>query len=136
MPMAEAENIQLVKDSYAALFRGDMPAFLDMLADDFTLVMPGPADVPLAGTFRGKQAVADWFAVIGQHFDGKGVDFQAYIAQGDTVVVLLHEETVLRRTGRLCVDDEAHVMTIRDGQLVHWREYYDTAAYAAAYREE
>ena len=133
--MAEQENIQRVKDSYALLGQRDLSAFLDTVADDVVWIIPGPADLPWTGTARGKQGVAAWFASL-ELMDIQVFDVRAYIAQGDTVVVLVHEETIVRRTGRRCIDDEAHIWTFRGGQLVQFQEYYDTAAYVAAYRGE
>jgi ketosteroid isomerase-like protein len=133
--MAEQDNIQRVKDSYALLGRRDLSAFLDTVADDIVFVVPGPTDLPWVGSYRGKQGVASWFATL-ELMDFQVFDVQAYIAQGDTVVVMVHEETIVRRTGRRCIDDEVHIWTFRDGQLVQFQEYYDTATYAAAYRGE
>jgi ketosteroid isomerase-like protein len=40
----------------------------------------------------------------------------------------------VRSNGRKVVNHEAHVWTFRDGKLVHFQIYLDTAAAAAAYR--
>ena len=53
--MAETENTQLVRDGYAALARGDVPAFLDMVADDFVLIIAGPAELPWRAPFAGSR---------------------------------------------------------------------------------
>lgn len=58
----------------------------------------------------------------------------AFIAQGDRVVVLLHAEATIKRTGRDIIQDVAHVWTLRDGKVIHQYAYEDTAAVAAAYR--
>lgn len=47
--MSEQQNIQTVKDAYAAFERGDVPAILAMLTDDVGWEMPGPAEIPYAG---------------------------------------------------------------------------------------
>jgi ketosteroid isomerase-like protein len=132
--MSEQENTQRVRDAYATWERGDLPSFLETVADDIEWVVPGPADLPFTGTYRGKQAVQAWFAALGPVLEFTVFEVQGFIAQGNTVAALIHEEATVRQTGREYVDNEVHVWTFRDGKLVHWQEYYDTAAVAAAYR--
>jgi uncharacterized protein len=132
--MSEQENIQRVKDGYAAFMRGDIPAILDTLTDDTVWVSPGPADLPSSGTFRGKQEVVAFFTSLGETSEFQVFDPREFIAQGDKVVVLIHTESTIRRNGRKVVDDTAHVWTFRDGKTSHLQFYLDTEAVAAAYR--
>jgi uncharacterized protein len=56
------ENTRLVQNAYEAFGRGDMAALAEAMTDDVEWVDPGdPDDDPNAGTFRGKEAVLDWF---------------------------------------------------------------------------
>lgn len=52
--MVEQENTQTVMDLYAAFGRGDLPAVLAALADDVEWALPGPANIPMAGTRPGE----------------------------------------------------------------------------------
>lgn len=58
--MGVQENMQLVKDGYAAFARGDIQGLLALFAEDIEWVIPG-AGLPLAGTYRGKAGVASFF---------------------------------------------------------------------------
>ena len=62
--MSEQNNVQVVQDMYAAFGRGDLQEALSTLVDDVTWQVPGPTDMPWAGLRRGRQQVAEWFAVI------------------------------------------------------------------------
>lgn len=57
----------------------------------------------------------------------------AFIAQGDAVVTLLHVEGTVLATGRTYSTEDAQVATYRDGKLVRFCVYSDTAATAAAF---
>ena len=59
-----------------------------------------------------------------QHFD--------FIAQDDKVVVLGFYRWRVKATGRTYSAKWAHVLTLRDGKIVGFTEYTDTAAMAAA----
>lgn len=132
--MSEQENLQRVQAGYAAFGRGDIPAFMEALTEDVEWVLPGPADVPLFGTFRGKAGVQEWLGTMGEHVQFRAFEPLEFIAQGDTVVVLLHAESTITRNNREVVSDGAHVLTVRDGKIARFVGYDNTAAIADAYR--
>jgi ketosteroid isomerase-like protein len=107
---------------------------MDILADDVEWVLPGPADVPLFGTYRGKAGVQEWLGTMGEYVRFRAFEPREFIAQGDKVVVLLHGESTLTRTNREVVSDGAHVLTVRDGKIARFVGYDNTAAIADAYR--
>ena len=53
--MSTQENVQIVKDFFAALGRGDKQGLLALSAEDIEWIIPGE-DWPLAGTHRGHGA--------------------------------------------------------------------------------
>ena len=50
--MSTQENVQIVKDFFAAMGRGDKQGLLALSAEDIEWIIPGE-DWPLAGTHRG-----------------------------------------------------------------------------------
>jgi ketosteroid isomerase-like protein len=56
--MSIEENVQTVKDLFAAIGRGDTQALLALSAEDIEWIIPGE-DWPLAGTHRGHAGLAD-----------------------------------------------------------------------------
>ena len=50
--MSTQDNVQIVKDFFAALSRGDKQGLLALSAEDIEWIIPGE-DWPLAGTHRG-----------------------------------------------------------------------------------
>lgn len=132
--MSEQENVQIVQQIYAAFGRGDISAILNALTDDFEWQIPVPADVPWAGTHRGREQVARVFAVIGETIDFHQFEPREFIAQGDKVVVLGYERYRVKSTGRTVENDWTNVWTLREGKPARIREYNDTAAIVAAFR--
>lgn len=128
------DMVTVVQDAYAAFGRGDFPAVLGIMADDIEWVILGPSDLPWKGTRHGKSAVGQWFGVLYQHVDQRVFAPQTFIAQHDTVVVLVHTESTMRRSGQRIVNPEAHVWTFRDGAVVRFQIFDGTAAIADAYR--
>jgi ketosteroid isomerase-like protein len=134
--MLAEQNTQRAKEGYAAFMRGDIPTVLESLADDIEWVVPGPSDIPGAGTYQGKEAVLAWFGNLGENVEFHVFEPQEFIAQGDKVVSLIYAEATERRTGRRMANHEAHVWTFRDGKVARLQLFQDTAAIAAAFRGE
>lgn len=57
--MSIQENVQVVKDFFAALGGSDREGLLALSAEDIEWIIPG--DWPLAGTHRGHAGLADFF---------------------------------------------------------------------------
>ena len=132
--MSVEENVQTAQEGYAAFGRGDVPAILELLTDDIEWIEPGPADViPAAGTYRGKDEVAGFFATLGEDVEIHKFEPHEFIAQGDHVVVLIFSEATVKRTGRKVTDHLAHVWTFEDGKLARFEVFSDTAAIVAAH---
>lgn len=131
--MPEQENVQQVQALYAAFGRGDIPAFMDALADDVEWVIPYPTDIPNGGTYHGKAGIQKWLGLTMANVQFKALEPHEYIAQGDKVVVLLHAVATIKRTGRDVDQEVAHVWTLRDGKIACQYAYEDTAAVVEAY---
>ena len=56
--MSTQANVQIVRDFFAALRRGDKQGLLALSAEDIEWIIPGE-DWPLAGTYRGHAGLAD-----------------------------------------------------------------------------
>lgn len=133
--MSEQENVQIVKEAYAAFTRGDIPAILNALTDDVVWFLPGPTDiVPVAGERRGREQVGQFFSTLDENQEALQFEPQEFIAQGEKVVVLGHYRWRIKPTGRVFASEWVHVFTLRDGKVVGFHEYYDTAAIVEAYR--
>lgn len=133
--MSEQDNTQIVKEAYAAFKRGDIPAILNMLADDVKWLLPGPTDlVPVAGMRHGREEVGQFFSTLDESQEAKEFEPQEFIAQDDKVVVLGRYTWRVKSTGREFSSDWAHAFTLRDSKVVGFQEYYDTNACADAFR--
>jgi ketosteroid isomerase-like protein len=125
-----ASNIETTKKGYESFQRGDVPTLLrEMIDDDCTWISPGPKDkLPWAGTFKGKQQIANFFAQVGQNLEFSEFAPREMIEQGDTVVVLGTLAGRAKKTGKSIKNEWAHVFKYRQGKVVFFQEYIDTAA--------
>jgi ketosteroid isomerase-like protein len=133
--MSEQENLRLIKNAYAAFARGDIPAVLQVLADDVEWRTDGPPEIPYAGTFRGKSGASEFFQKLDASDDIQAFEPLRFFAEGDMVVVFGRYAARVKTTGQIAKADWVHTFVVRDGKVAAYREYLDSAAYAQAYQK-
>lgn len=131
--MKEQTNADVVKQGYEALGRGEIPAMLDLMTDDVEWTLQGPSAVPFTGTRRGREGVAEFFSLLGENLEFQQFEPREFVVQGDTVVVLGYERSLIKPTGRTFEQEWAHVYTLRDGRIAGGRFFEDTAALVVAF---
>jgi uncharacterized protein len=133
--MEDAQNTRVVQDAYTAFERGDIPGILAALDDNviWKPVMGAGAHVPTAGERRGKIAVGEFFKILGVTVDFERFEPAEFIAQGDKVVVLGHY-AAKTPAGKRFVSDWVMVFTLRNGKVVSFQEFTDSAAIDRAYQ--
>ena len=85
--MSTQENVQIVKDFFAALGRGDKQGLLALSAEDIEWIFPGE-DWPLAGTHRGHAGLADLLQKASDTLETSYPEPPEFVAQGDRVLVV------------------------------------------------
>jgi ketosteroid isomerase-like protein len=132
--MQETQNIKLVQDAYAAFGRGDVQGILDRLDDGIIwkgVYGAGP-HVPTSGERRGKPEVAEFFKQVAENVNFSRFEPKEFIATGDKVVALGHY-TASTPIGKTFDSDFAMVFTLRNGKVIEFQEFMDSAAANAAF---
>jgi uncharacterized protein len=125
--MSEQENTKVIQEAYAAFMKGDIQGVLALVTDDVEWVIPGPVGMlPTAGTFRGKDGVVKFFAVLNESEQVEVFEPKAFIAQGDMVVATINYRGRPKATNIPVEDELVHIFTLRDGRIARFREYFDT----------
>jgi hypothetical protein len=130
--MSVQENVQIVKDGYAAFGRGDIQGVLALLAEDIEWIIPGEG-FPLAGTLRGRAAMADFFQKWSELVESSSIEPREFVADGDRVLVVGFESGRVKATNRTFEVDWVMAFTVRNGKVTNVREYIDTQAWARAF---
>jgi uncharacterized protein len=125
------ENVQVAKDAFAAIGRGDMQGLLALFAEGIEWIIPG--DWPLAGTHRGHAGVADLFQKAFEMVELSLSEPREFVAQGDRVVVVGFSKGKVKATNRTFDDHWVFALTVRNGKVTNIREYIDTLALARAF---
>ena len=129
--MSTQANVQIVRDFFAALGRGDKQGLLALSAEDIEWIIPGQ-DWPLAGTHRGHAGLADLLQKASDTLETSYPEPPEFVAQGDRVLVVGFAKGRVISTNKTFEDRWVFAITIRNGKLTNIREYIDTQALARA----
>ena len=129
--MSTEQNVQTVKDFFAAIGRGDREGLLALVAEDIEWIIPG-TDWPLAGTRRGHVGVAEVLQKASDQVETTYPEPPEFVAQGDRVVVVGVATGKIKSTNKPFKDDWVFDIIVRNGKLTKIREYIDTQALARA----
>jgi ketosteroid isomerase-like protein len=123
-----SQQLAVLQDAYKCFERGDIDTVMKYIAEDVEWRVVGPASVPFGGTRRGRQAVAEYFRQLAEADDITGHEVREVIDAGDQFVVLGHVKANVRATGKPYETEWVHIVTMKDGLLTRWIEFFDTAA--------
>jgi len=107
-------NEELARDAYEAFRNKDIPAVMELMADDIDFQVPGRS--VQSGTFKGKSEVGRYFTTVGKHTAGTHTVEVLDVFADDTQVVALlralgqHQEKVFDMT-------VIHLLGVSDGKI-------------------
>ena len=129
--MSTQENVQIVKDFFAAIGSYNEHDLLALVAEDIEWIIPGEG-WPLAGTYRGHAELAAVLQKANESVETSYPEPPEFIAQGDRVVVVGFATGRIKATNKTFEDHWVFAITVRNGKLTNIREYIDTQALARA----
>jgi len=118
----------IVQRAYEAFGRGDVPAILDLVADEVDWEFVGSTTLPYAGQRRNRQEVADFFAALPRADEIHVFEPREFIEAGEHVTVLGWEKSTALDTGKQFESEWVHVFTVKEGRVCRWRGFFNTAA--------
>jgi ketosteroid isomerase-like protein len=120
------ENVEIVRDQYAATNERDFARAMSHYDDDVEMVIPFGIT---AGTFNGKAAVGDWFGDWFATFDRDArFDLEEVVAIDESSVLLVAQHHASGRSSGVEVSDQVvWVYRLAAGKITHVRRYEDRA---------
>jgi len=133
--MTEQDPTAVVQQAYNNFKTGNIDALISQVSDDVTWRLPEIDGVPFAGSRSTRAGVADFFRTLATDQESVRFEPREMIAQGDKVASLGSYKWKVKSTDREYECDFCHVFTIRDGKIVAFEEFTDTAVAAAAHQK-
>ena len=126
-------NIEATQAVFADFGAGNIPAILERLDDDVVIEFYGPETIPYAGTYRGRDEARRFFETVLSSVDIHQFDPEEFLADADKVIVTGHLNLTARSSGGTIDSDFVHVITLRDGKWLRFRDFMNTAVAVAAF---
>src|ERR1700722_15423255 len=129
--MSNEENVQVVKDFFAAIGAYNKHDVLALVAEDIEWIIPGEG-WPLAGTHRGHAELGAVVQKASEEIETRDPTPPEFVVQGDRVLVVGVATGKIKATNKPFKDNWVFDVAVRDGKLTKIREYVDTQALARA----
>jgi uncharacterized protein len=124
-------NVEVLQQMYKAFAEGDVPTVLGVMDDKIEWNEAEGIIYDTGNAFVGPDAVLNnVFARIPQDFDNFTVTPSNFIDGGDSVVVEARYRGTAKATGKPLDAQVAHVFDFRDGKVIRFQQYTDTAQFA------
>lgn len=118
----------IVQQAYEAFGRGDVPAILNLVADQVDWELVGPTTLSYAGRRKNHKEVADFFAAVAGADDIHQFEPREFIEANEHVTVLGWEDSTARDTNKKFESEWVHLFTVKNGKITRWRGFFNTAA--------
>jgi ketosteroid isomerase-like protein len=124
------ENIRLLKGFYAAASGGNFGPVRDALDPNVEWIEPNVPGLWFSGTHRGADAV--WQEVIAptvEKIDSFRVNMRKFYGVGDHIIAIGYFRGRDKATGKELDAATAHICTLRNGRIVRFETFHDTASW-------
>jgi hypothetical protein len=128
------QNIQIVQTVYLSFSKRDIPAILAMLSPDVEWSEPSNPLNPAGGTRRGHSGFLEWAQIGNQSEDILILEPRQFLAQDNTVAVVGYMKCRAKSTGKVYESDFVHLVTIKNGQITRFQEFFDTYIAGEAFK--
>lgn len=118
---------------FEAMKSGDINAVWAVVDKDAVFEAQGPATVPIYGRFIGHEGVKRFIATLRELFDTEAFEVRKAVEAEGFAFAFGYMQHRLRKTRRVFKSEWALVCEVKDGKILTYKMFEDTAALAAAY---
>ncbi|ODQ86686.1 polyketide cyclase [Mycolicibacterium holsaticum] len=106
---------------------GDLNTALQYMDPDVRITYYGTEVIPYAGDYHGIAEAVTFFTTVGQNIEITEMEPWKFIAQGDDLAVWGRQRFRRLDTGYQWQSEFAHIITLRDGRWLHFRDFMNSA---------
>ena len=127
------ENVAVVRSFFEAARRGDFGAAYAAMDPNIEWIEPGVPELWFTGTYHGPDAVLTGvIQPTPTYVDDFSIRIDRYVDAGEDVIALGHDGGRAKATGHTFDLPAAYVCTVREGRIVRFVAYVDTAQWLRA----
>jgi len=130
----QMKNIEIVKQVYEAFAKRNINAILNLLSPDVEWGEPENPFNPAAGTRYGHDGFLEWINIGRESEEILALEPRKFLADNDSVAVVGYTKCLAKPTGKIYETDFIHLVTLKDGKVIRFQEFFDTYVAAEAFR--
>lgn len=124
------DNVNIIREMYGAFVRGDVPSVLAALDPQIEWLEAENFIYADGNPYIGPNAVLEGvFMRLATEWDGFSVSPEEILDAGEIVVAQGHYSGTYKKTGKQVRAQLAHFFTMRDGKVIRFQQYTDTAQF-------
>ena len=131
---SQAENLEIVRHLYAAFAERRIDAILAVLSPEVEWGEPDNPHNPAAGVHRGHDGFLEWADIGRRSEEILALEPRKMLVDEDSVAVVGFTRCRALTTGKVYDTDFVHLITLRDGKVTKFQEFFDTYAAGEAFR--
>lgn len=124
----------VVEAMVAAFQRGDIASVIERFSEDCVLRETEAYELPYRGVLEGKAGAAKFFDAMGSVFAPNKLTVDTWVCEGDRVVAMGVWGGIAHSTGKAWQSHIALTFCVRNGKVIEFRGYDDTAVTVASLR--
>ena len=122
-----------VQKFFMELEQGNLEKALESVHEEAVFSAPGPDTVPIYGNFYGKDGVRDFIRILGELFDTEAFEIYDIVEKDDYIFAIGLMKHRVKKTKRMFECEWSLVCKVKDGQIISYKMFEDTAALEKAY---
>ena len=130
----QADNLEIVRSLYAAFAERRIEAILALLSPEVEWGEPDNPHNPTAGMHRGHDGFLEWADIGRRSEEITALEPRKMLVDVDSVAVVGFQRCRAVATGKVYESDFVHLITLHDGKVTKFQEFFDTYAAAEAFR--
>jgi ketosteroid isomerase-like protein len=124
--MGVEQDLETVRQGYAAFSSGDMDALMKLYNDDAVHIVPGASRV--SGAHKGKESILGLYGALFELSGGTmRVQLEHVLSDGGNRVVAIHTATV-EKDGETFTQTEALLFTLVNGKVAEIQDFFGDIA--------
>jgi uncharacterized protein len=128
------KNLNLVQKLYRAFNMKEIQTIIDMLDPEAEWGEPSNPYNPAGGTRYGVAGFLEWMTIGRQAEEILILDPRKMLIDHDSVAVVGYEKCKAIPTGKIYESDFVHLVTLKEGKVVKFQEFFDTYIAGEAFR--
>jgi ketosteroid isomerase-like protein len=129
------EHIKIVQQLYSEFAKRNINKIVGLLSSDVEWGEPENPFNPAGGTRHGHQGFLEWTNIGRQAEEILVLEPKKMLTDDNSVAVVGYMKCRAISTGKMYESDFVHLVTIKDGKITKFQEFFDTYIAGEAFRE-